>query len=303
MRTRALALLTVGMALALPAMAWGEDPEQAPPVKKTYRKEYTEFLAKPSEVREHLRKMDQALREEDSESQLRLLRLMQRYSDWLDRLTPEQRQRIEDAKTTQERIARIAEIREEQWIGDLPKAERERVAQAKAKSTDEYRKVVDDVKKENQARDAEWLAARNEPRGSVDIFRRQVGEFRKQVLDSIDNERERAVFLSEVNPLPPWKQLAILRHKAEANKVAIPPVLRDIQIPSDVPPMVDRVKLQEFLSRPENEALAREFRTRQSGDWLKVYFEVQRKYWEQHPNELRTLQEHDKNVRKRNKDK
>lgn len=300
-RSNAPWLLAAAMLVgACQACATGADP--ATPPARTYRKEYADFQAKPPAAREHLKKIDRGLAEEDTESQLRLLRLMQRYSDWLDALPPDQRQRIDGAASTEERLARIAEVREEQWIATLPRADRVRLAEAKSRSDAEYRGLIDEIRKESQAREAEWLASRTVAMNPFDLMRRQIKSLRDQIAKSLDDESERAQLDRELQDLPPWKQLPVLIQLAEKKKIRVPSNLRDVRIPADAPPMVETGKLMQFLSRPENKALSDEFfntRRADATERLEVLLKVQRLYWEAHPDELKNRDDHDQRVRTR----
>src|SRR5438093_9751536 len=72
---------------------WRADPEHYARLRRDYRA----FIALPAEKRERIRELDRDLREEDLTTQAHLLRVLDRYSAWLERLADDDRARVEAA--------------------------------------------------------------------------------------------------------------------------------------------------------------------------------------------------------------
>jgi len=84
----------------------------------------------PPERQEALRKLDRDLHDEITSMRQRLERVAERYADWLDRLSPEEKKSVVSAPDRKTRLARIREIKEAQWLKRLPKAQADKVAKA-----------------------------------------------------------------------------------------------------------------------------------------------------------------------------
>lgn len=115
------------LGLGIMASAGGQEPSRPPPPSRDYRRDYAAFLKLPAADREQIKKIVGELKEEEPEAQARLLQVMQRYLTWLDRLPPADRRWIEEASSSAERIERIRELRERQWVASLTRAERDRL--------------------------------------------------------------------------------------------------------------------------------------------------------------------------------
>ncbi len=96
---------------------WQADPEH----EERLRRDLRTYWKLPKAKREHLRQLDQELHQLDAKTQEHLWRVAERYRDWLEKLSPEQRQEIDSAADGHERLARIQEIRQRQWIEKLPR--------------------------------------------------------------------------------------------------------------------------------------------------------------------------------------
>src|SRR5260221_8924530 len=102
---------------------WRNDPDHYARLKRDFQA----FRELPAEDQERLRRFDRELHEESPKMQERLWRVLDRYSTWLARLTPEDRRRIEEAGDSLERLFIVKEMRQKEWIYRLPKVDRERV--------------------------------------------------------------------------------------------------------------------------------------------------------------------------------
>jgi hypothetical protein len=120
------------------------------------KRELQTFLALPPERQERMRHLDRALREEDSANSVRLLRVMERYAEWLRRLPEEDRKRIEAAADAKDRIQIIKQFREREWIEHLPKAARQELAKL---SPDEQRTRIAELREEERTFRDSWRTA------------------------------------------------------------------------------------------------------------------------------------------------
>jgi hypothetical protein len=100
---------------------WKEDPEHYARLRRDLRA----YWALPRAKRQRLRHLDAELHQLDAGTQKRLWRVAQRYNAWLEKLSPDERREIETASDGQERLARIKEIRQRQWIERLPQRVRD----------------------------------------------------------------------------------------------------------------------------------------------------------------------------------
>jgi hypothetical protein len=139
MRRFGLLLLTMFLAAVLPVMAVSEtapedldhnrrlleryhaDPEHYARLLRDLRT----FEVLPAVRKEKMRQFDRALHEEDSATQNRLGEVLERYVAWVDRLSDAERGRLDDATEWKEKLDVVRELRQKEWIDQLPKAERE----------------------------------------------------------------------------------------------------------------------------------------------------------------------------------
>jgi hypothetical protein len=131
---------------------WRKDPEHY----ERLRRDLLAFLALPEDHQTRLRQLDRDLHEEDSATSVRLLRVLERYAEWLQRLPDAERRRIHDEADPQKRLQLIREIRERQWIHRLPKAVQEDLQKL---SADQQRTRIAELKKEERKRREEWQVA------------------------------------------------------------------------------------------------------------------------------------------------
>jgi hypothetical protein len=78
-------------------------------------------LQLPPERREAMRQLDRDLQEEDSATSARLLRVLDRYVDWLLQLPEEDRRAVLHSSSDIERLQQIKQIRDREWILRQPK--------------------------------------------------------------------------------------------------------------------------------------------------------------------------------------
>lgn len=85
------------------------------------RESLQEFLALPRERQDSMRQLVRDLGEENAETRARLLRVLERYVDWMEGLPETERQSILKAGSRDERLRMIQQVCERQWIAGLPR--------------------------------------------------------------------------------------------------------------------------------------------------------------------------------------
>jgi hypothetical protein len=165
---RTLALVTTALTVA--PLLYAALPEQEenrrrleklqnqPEELARLRRQARYFLTLPPARRDQLLTLDRDLHREAGPSQARLLRVLERYAAWLDRLDPTERQRIQDAPSKQARLDTVKKLREEEWIKRQPRAIRQELAKLEG---DKRGKRLQYLRREERKRHQEWqLAAR-----------------------------------------------------------------------------------------------------------------------------------------------
>ena len=120
------------------------------------------FQSLPADQQERMRELDRQLNAQDARTRQKLMRAMERYSAWLDRLPPADRKYIENASNSKERLKRIREVRDKQWVQTLPKAVREEIMHTKGK---ERQELIQKYRQDEKKRRQEWEAGTK--RGNV----------------------------------------------------------------------------------------------------------------------------------------
>lgn len=129
---------------------WKADPEHY----ARLRSDLETFWALPEEKRESLRRLDRELHQLDAKTQKSLWAVAQRYSAWLDRLSEADRQAIESAPDSQERLRRIGEIRDRQWMERLPRTVREELVNTPPEARS---RRVAELREEERRQRKQWL--------------------------------------------------------------------------------------------------------------------------------------------------
>src|SRR5207248_8639062 len=104
------------------------DPEHYARLRASFER----FQALPAERREKIRQLDRQLQEEDSQTQARLMCALAAYTSWLMRLPESDRQHIQSAASAEERLKIVREIRQQQWLQTLPRAQQDEYKAAPA---------------------------------------------------------------------------------------------------------------------------------------------------------------------------
>ena len=115
------------------------------------------FQSLPVDQQERMRQLDKQLSAESAATNKKLMRVLERYVNWLGKLPTAERKFIEDASNSKERLRRIREVWEKQWVQTLPKAVREEIMRAKGA---ERQALIKKYRQEEKKRRQEWDAAR-----------------------------------------------------------------------------------------------------------------------------------------------
>mgnify|MGYP002623748228 CR=1 FL=1 len=199
----------------------------------------TTFWNLSQKQREQIRKLDQGLHQLEPDRRAQLIRVMDRYYEWFQRLPNQQRQYISQAGSTQERLKRVKEIREKQWLARLPKRAREQLADA---NPTERAQIIQQLKQEEKEwRKNWWIQFRP---SKLEELPRDVQLFTKEVLLPL---------------LPPERRQKLLETQQEPHPAFVRALYREgmsvrgrTKIPGPVGPvyLVDLPKnLQEWLNR------------------------------------------------------
>jgi hypothetical protein len=132
---------------------WRSDPEHWARLQQDLRA----FAQLPAAQQERLRRLDRELYQLDPDQRKRLLRVLERYTLWLERLPAEDRAELEAARDTQERLARIRAIRQRQWLDRLP--ERTRAELERLPPEERSKRLVALVQREKRLQ-REWSRPR-----------------------------------------------------------------------------------------------------------------------------------------------
>jgi hypothetical protein len=156
--------------LALPLLAWadGSSDEQEqnrlllekwktdPEKMGRLRASLQAFEALPAERQAQLRRLDRELHEEGSAAAARYHDVLVRYHDWLMSLPAAERQQIALAPDAKERLRRIRELHEQEWIQHLPKAYRDELQKMAAPKRSGR---IAELRREESQRRQEWQFA------------------------------------------------------------------------------------------------------------------------------------------------
>jgi hypothetical protein len=127
---------------------WRADPDHAARLQRDLR----DFHALPPERQAQIRQMDRELHALAPREQRRLYGVMERYTLWLERLPEEQRRHLTAAPAA-ERLQMIRDIRDEQYLEQLPRAVRERV---KGIAPQARHDALSKLRKEEKQNNLEW---------------------------------------------------------------------------------------------------------------------------------------------------
>jgi hypothetical protein len=114
------------------------------------------FQSLPADQKERMRQLDKQLSAENAATNKKLMRVLERYVNWLEKLPADDRKFIEDASNSKDRLRQIREIREKQWVQTLPKVVREEIMRAKGA---DRQALIKKYRQEEKKRRQEWDAA------------------------------------------------------------------------------------------------------------------------------------------------
>src|SRR5439155_22780815 len=130
--------VAIGMALLLVAgvpLAARDGEAPARPISDPDRRARLKgnlalFRGLPTEAQDRVRELDRALhQDEDAATRARLWAVMERYAGWLSRLPADEPQKIEAVPPGPERLSRVRDMLDRQWVNGLPAAYRARLAE------------------------------------------------------------------------------------------------------------------------------------------------------------------------------
>jgi len=215
------------------------------------------FHALPPEQQARMRRLDHDLHEEESEAQARLWRVLERFANWLERLPEGDRLNILETTDSKERLRRIKEIREREWVERQPLAIREELAKAPA---DQRASQIARFKREERQRRQEWAGPARVKPGPVPKrladFPPEVQRFVNEALMPMLNDEEKQQLKdADARGNGVARMLAVLadRHPIELPGPSTGPT-RFPELPTDVrkalaPKMLDGMRLTESARR------------------------------------------------------
>jgi hypothetical protein len=285
----ALGLLALTIGLVLVGMTAADAPRAA---KEDWRQNYEAFRKLPATTQERIRSVDRELHEEDPLTRERLIRVMERYVEWLETLTPQERASLEQMTAPDAKARRVRELREGQWVKTLSEADRRRVDEARKIGPEERAKAIADIKERDRQIQLEWDLAVTEASQNQEKLQQEIARWQKEVRavllkKDLNEENKR---LTEASKKGRPIQLIHLAELSEQHGIAVPPMLQ--RSPMVYPP-VPRERIMEFLrtelTLPQREQYERRFQD--SGQREQAYADLLKLYWQKHPAELKRIRE------------
>ncbi len=121
------------------------------------RRATQQFLELPEERREQIIQLRERLERLPAADRVRLIRVMERYTLWLKRLPPSDRERIRNAPNKNARLQIIRQLRLREWIARQPIAVQRRLQQM---SGFERMRAIRGLRAEEDMRRRQWAVAR-----------------------------------------------------------------------------------------------------------------------------------------------
>jgi hypothetical protein len=329
------------LGLTLTAVSIGQEPGpgSGTTVRRERRQDYANLLALPAQDRERIKKFIGALSEEDPETQARLLQVARRYVTWLNRLSPQDRQLVEQAPTLSERIQKIRDIRERQWIATLTITERERIdtvtqrrdldharqaflwAGARAASLgltpgmpvlplpslDERQRLLAHFKQREHLFELERQFALNQGTTRQEAMQQELQRIRRDLLDPNPTRRkpissEDRQLLQSIPPDGSIGYISTLLELARKYDVPLPEPQRRPNLGQNFP-RLPQAELLEFARTQLSEDMFKDFETRlkDSKQRPQAMAELARLYWQAHPTKLQEARQAEAKKRKEGK--
>lgn len=329
-----VAVLFAGAAWSL---AQEPDADAKAAARHDRRRDFEALRALPATERDRIKKVIGELSDEDPETQARLLQVAQRYVTWLNRLPAADRRLVEQAATPVERIRKIREIRERQWIATLTPAERERIeVVTKRRDVDHARQTVlwtasrvaglsgapgvpvlpppplgerqrllAFFKQREWQLELERTLASTQGTDRQEGMQRELQRIRKELLDPtrkkpISNEDRQ--HLMSVPPDDMFGYFRTLIELAQKYDVKLPELRRQPLLGQGLP-RVPVPELLEFARSQLSEARQKELETRlsQPKQRQQAINELTRLYWNAHPSKLQEARQAEGKKRKEGK--
>jgi hypothetical protein len=255
-------LVLAALGLLLPALAWADAPAEAAadPQQQLLKLKITDpqhyarlrhnlavFLGLSPERQEAVRKLQRDLQDETTAHRQRLERVMDRYADWIERLPEADRQSVLSAPDRKSRLARIHEIRDQQWLKRLPKAQADKIAKAKEAERPE---LIKKMRQEELADRLDWLAVQR----FWDLFVRNPAALPIRIEALSDEARE--TFEKTLRPLLSKEEEKLLKD-AEGKWPRFPRTLADLaeQHPVSVQGPIGPTSVKEWKLLPPAEGM------------------------------------------------
>lgn len=250
-RPRWLILILIGL-VAASALGAGEDDLEAnrrllerwkldPDHYRRLQSDLAAFRALPAARQEQMRKLDRDLHELDLSAQTKLWAVLERYHRWLEQLPEEQRQRVKNASTSEERLKIIAELRQREWVDHLPEKTRRELA--KLPEPRRSARIAELRKLEREQRER-WTAT--DPSGTsnprpvrLNELPPEVQKFYRENLEPRLTFQELAQVKKAEGQWPGFVRL--IQTLSDRHPVLPPGPLGEIASKSDLPPEVRKV--------------------------------------------------------------
>jgi hypothetical protein len=266
-------LLTAAAALAAPVLAlpepaadearsnrqrldrWRANPDHLARLKRDWKA----FLALAPDRQEQMRQLDRDLHEEDSATQARLGRVMDRYVAWLERLPEADRRLIDAADDAKQRLRVVKELKDREYLERLPRAVREKILAAPkdqhplllAKERADDRLFRQQWQPVVRPRDAGFPARKGQPKGPKD-FPQEVQIFITETLLPLLGPEEKARLKNAEDQWPQYVRTLV--ELAEGHPLALPgPVTSNYTryqgLPKEVQDQLSQKTLMQELRR------------------------------------------------------
>lgn len=319
------ALLTAAFALGAAAAPDRSDDSAG----RDLRPYWVQYLGMPEDKRRQLLLLHRDLHEEDLQDRERLLKVMLRYCEWLERLPADRRTFVESAGSTEEKLRRIRKVREEQWIAALPRIDRERLKAAEA--YDNRRGVPPAIlfnpvaaaldslplrdrllallREREQRRDAELqgtLFSIGDGAALVrlqqQVHRQEAAAWTAQLARKPLSDDERRQL--EASAKFPSGHLLFLAELSERHRVPVPERLQPkVELLRSGLPLPPDHRWRQFLAKKaeldDRKWKEYEARLRDAGERDKAEAELIKRFWEQNPSLLKQIREEARKKRPR----
>jgi hypothetical protein len=307
--------------------ATAQEPSQSGSPARDRRRDFAAFSRMPAADRDRIKRVVGELSEEDPETQVRLLQVMQRYLAWLDRLPAADRRWVEDAASTTDRVERIRELRERQWIASLSLPERERLEAVSRRKDfvhagqavlwlssrsqagtpgvpllplpllNERQRLIATFRQRERQMELERQIALTQAPERQEAMQRDLQRIRRTLLEKplLPDERR------QVNAFPPDDFLLYVRtvfDLARKYEVPLPEPRRQPMLGKGFPPLAREI-LVNFIREGFSESVQLQYeeRLKDPAKRAQAIAELTALYWNTHPQELREYREQERKKR------